>query len=104
MKQAGNKFMVKMDLGQPGFTHSACGPFIKNKQRIQNLKEQEIQDIFIKTNQIKLALNMTYGDFKHLPKRKAFEKVFSDKVVNIAKSSKKIMDIKQNYLQHFINI
>ena len=37
---------------------------------------------------------MTYGDFKHLPKRKASEKVFSDKVVNIAKSSKKIMDIK----------
>ena len=30
--------MVKMDLGEPGFTHSACGPFIKNKQRIQKFK------------------------------------------------------------------
>ena len=38
MKQAGNKSMVKMELGQPGFTHSACGPFIKNKQRIQKFK------------------------------------------------------------------
>ena len=37
---------------------------------------------------------MTYGDFKHLSKRKAFGKVFSGKVVNIAKNSKKIMDIK----------
>ena len=27
-----------MDLGQPGFTHSACGPFIKNKQRIHKFK------------------------------------------------------------------
>ena len=24
---AGEKFMPKMDLGQPEFTYSACGPF-----------------------------------------------------------------------------
>ena len=28
---AGDKFMSEMDLKQPGFTFSACGPFTKNK-------------------------------------------------------------------------
>ena len=27
----GDKFMSKMNLRQPGFTYSACGPFAKNK-------------------------------------------------------------------------
>ena len=26
----------EMHLKQPGFTQSACGPFTKNKERIQN--------------------------------------------------------------------
>ena len=33
---------------KPGFTYSACGSFTKNKLRIQKLKKQQIQDIFIK--------------------------------------------------------
>ena len=36
---AGDKFMPEMHLRLPGFTYSACGPFTKNKARIQNLKE-----------------------------------------------------------------
>ena len=31
---AGDKFMPKMHLKQPGFTYSACEPFTKNKERI----------------------------------------------------------------------
>ena len=45
---AGDKFMPKMHLKQPGFTYSSCGPFTKNKEQIQNLKKQEIQTIFTK--------------------------------------------------------
>ena len=33
-------FMSEMHLKQPGFTFSACGPFTKNKERIQNFKEK----------------------------------------------------------------
>ena len=44
------KLMPEMRLRQPGFTYSACGPFTKNKERIQNLKKQEIQHVFIKMN------------------------------------------------------
>ena len=39
-----------MHLRQHGFTYSACGPFIKNKEIFENLKKQDIQDIFIKSN------------------------------------------------------
>ena len=36
---AEDKFMPEMYLRQPGFTYSACGPFTKNKQRIQKFKQ-----------------------------------------------------------------
>ena len=57
---AGDKFMPKMHLRQPGFTYSACGPFTKNKERIQKLKKQEIQAIFTKVNLIRLVFNMIW--------------------------------------------
>ena len=47
---AGDMFMPEMHLRQPLFTYSACGPFTKNKKEYNNLKKQEIQNIFIKTN------------------------------------------------------
>ena len=31
---AGDKFIPKMHLRQPGFTYSACGKFTKNKERM----------------------------------------------------------------------
>ena len=36
---AGNKFLPKLHLKQPGFTYSACGPFTENKERIKKSKE-----------------------------------------------------------------
>ena len=56
----GDKFMPEMHLKQPGFTYSACGPFTKNKERIKNLKKQEIQTTFTKMNLIRLVFNMTW--------------------------------------------
>ena len=55
---AGDKFMPEMHLRQLGFIYSACGPFAKNKQRIQC--KQEIQIIFTKMNWIKLDFNMIW--------------------------------------------
>ena len=54
----GGTFMPEMHLKQLGFTSSACGPFTKNKERIKNLKKQEIQAIFIKMSLIRLVFNM----------------------------------------------
>ena len=36
---AEDKFMPEMHLKQPRFTYSACGPFTKDKERIQKFKE-----------------------------------------------------------------
>ena len=55
---AGDKFMPEMHLRQPGFTYSACGPFNKNKERIQKFKRTGDSDTFIKTNQINHVINM----------------------------------------------
>ena len=38
---AGDKFMPEMHLKQPGFKYNACGPFTKNKERIQKFRETE---------------------------------------------------------------
>ena len=35
----GDKFMPELHLKQPGFTYSACGPFIKSKEKVQKFKE-----------------------------------------------------------------
>ena len=47
---AGNKFMPKMHLRQPGFTYSACGPITKIKKEYKDLNKLGIQDIFTKMN------------------------------------------------------
>ena len=36
---AGDKLMPEMHLKQLGFTYSAFGPFTKNKERIEEIKE-----------------------------------------------------------------
>ena len=52
--------MPEMHLKQPGFTYNACGPFTKNKEKIQKYREQEIQTIFTNMNLISLVFNMTW--------------------------------------------
>ena len=43
---AGDKFMPEVYLRQPGFTYNAYGSFTKNKERIQKLKETDLQYIY----------------------------------------------------------
>ena len=65
---AGDKFMPEMHLKHPRFTHSACGPFTKNKERIQNFKETEDMNSIHKNELHKTCFqhDMAYGDFKDL--------------------------------------
>ena len=52
--------MPEIHLREPRFIYSACGPFTTNKERTQKFKKKkEIQNIFIKTNYIRLAFNIT---------------------------------------------
>ena len=87
---AGDKFKPEMHLKQPGFTYSACGPFTKNKERIQKLKETG-DTKYIYRNELDKACfqhDIVYGDFKDLARRTASDKVFRDKAFNIAKNPK----------------
>ena len=74
---SGDKFMPETHLKQPGFTYRACGPFTKNKERIQKLKETGDRSYTYK-NQLDKACfqyDMTYGGFKDLAKRTASDEV-----------------------------
>ena len=82
--------MPEMHLRQPGFTYSACGPFTKNKERIQKFK-QTGDSRYIYRNELdegRFRHDIAYGDFKDLAKRTAVDKVLRDKAFNIAKNSK----------------
>ena len=82
--------MPEKHLRQLGFTYSACGPFTKNKERIQKFK-QTGDSRYIYKNELDKACfqrDMAYGDFKDLKKRTAVDKVLRDKAFNIAKDPK----------------
>ena len=79
-----------MHLKQPGFTYSACGPFTKNKERIQKFKETG-DTRYIYKNELDRPCfqhDMAYGDFKDLKRRTASDKILRDKAFNIAKNPK----------------
>ena len=64
----GDTFMPEMHLKQPGFTYSACGPFTKNKERIEKFMQTGNTD-FIYRNELDKACfqhNMAYGKSKDL--------------------------------------
>ena len=85
---AGDQFMPEMHLKQPGFTYSACGPFNKNKERIQKFKETEDTSHIYKNELHKACFqhDMAYGDFKDIARRTASDEVLRNKAFNIAKN------------------
>ena len=87
---AGDKFMPEMHLRQPQFTHSAFGPFIKHKQRIQKFKETEDTNYIYKYELDKVGFNhdAAYSDSKDLTKRTVADKILRNRAFNIAKDPK----------------
>ena len=80
--------MSEMHLGKPGFTYSPCGPFTKNKERIQEL-EKTGDSRYIYQNELDKACferDMAYGDFKDSTKRTVSDKILRDKAFNVAKT------------------
>ena len=78
--------MPEMHLRQPQFVYSACGPFTKNKERIQKNKETGDASYIYKNELDKACFqhDMAYGDFKDLPKITAADKVLRNKAFKIA--------------------
>ena len=82
--------MPEMHSQQPGFTYSACGPFTKNKERIQKFKETGDASYIYKNKLDKACFqhDMAYGDFKDIARRTASDKFLRDKAFNVAKNPK----------------
>ena len=87
---AGDKFMPEMHLKQPRFTYSACGPFTRNKERIEKFMQTGNTD-FIYRNELDKACiqhDTAYGKSKVLAKRTQLDKVLRDKARKIASNPK----------------
>ena len=88
--EAGDKFMPEMHLKLPGFTYSACGSFIRNKEQIQKLKKTGDTSYVYKNELDKACFqhDMAYGDFKDIKRRTASDKILRDKAFIIAENPK----------------
>ena len=86
----GDKFMPEMHLKQPGFSYSACGPFTKNKERIQKFMQNGNTNFIYKNELDKTCFqhDMTYGKSKDLVKRTQSDKVLKNKAFEIASDPK----------------
>ena len=82
--------MPEMHVKQPGFTYSTCGPFTKNKERIEKFMQTGNTD-FIYKNELDKAYfqhNMAYGKSNDLTKTTQSDNVLRDKAFKIASDPK----------------
>ena len=87
---AGDKLMPEIHLKQLGFTYGACGPFTKNKERIENFMQTGNPDFIYRDELDKVCFqhDMVYGKSKDLTKRTQSDKVLRDKAFKIASDPK----------------
>ena len=73
MNEIVNKFLLAGDkfMTLPGLTYSACGPFTKNKERIEKFMQTGNSDFIYKNDFDKACCqhDMAYGKPKDLAKR-----------------------------------
>ena len=99
---AGNKFMPEMHLKQPRFTYSACGPFTKDKERIEKFM-QTGNTYFVYRNELDKACfqhDMAYSKPKDLAKRTQSDKILGDKAFKL-QVIQNMMVTKEDQLQWF---
>ena len=80
---AGDKFMLELHLKQPGFTYNACGPFTRNKERIEKFMQTANTD-FVYRNELDEACfqyDIAYGKSKDLVKGAQSDKALKLQVI-----------------------
>ena len=82
----GDKFIPEMHLKQPGFTYNDCGPFIKNKERIEKFMQTGDKNFIYKDELDKACFqyHMPYDKTKYLVKRTQSDKVLKNEAFKIA--------------------
>ena len=82
--------MPRMHLKQPGCVYRACGPFTKNKERIQKFMKAGNTN-YIYSNYLDKACfqpDIAYCKYKDLAKTTESEKILKDKAFKIASNPK----------------
>ena len=76
----GDPFMPELHLRLPGFIYSACGPFTKNKERIQKLMQTGATNHIYRNDLDRACFqhDMAYGKYKDLEIRTQSGKVLKD--------------------------
>ena len=84
----GDKFMPELHLKQPAFTYSACGPFTKDRERIQKFRETVNLKHLYRNELDKgcFANNAAYSDSKDLAKRTNSDKILKNRAYEIARN------------------
>ena len=96
--------MPEMYLRQPGIRYSRCGPFTKNKERIQKFKEAGDSRYIYQNEQEKgwIQHDVASGDFKDFPNQTVSDFYLIKHLTR--PKIQDIMDIKVELLQFFINV
>ena len=84
----GVKFIPELDLKQPGFTHSACGPFTKHRERIQkSRKTGNLRHLYRnELDEVCFVHDAAYSDSNDLAKRIISDKTLRDRAYEIARN------------------
>ena len=100
---AGDKFMPKMYLKQPGFTYSVCGLFTENKEKIQKFIQARNTDYIYKNDLDKACFrhDMAYGKYSNLAKRTQPDKVCQGTKVLNFQVIHNMMGIREDYPQWY---
>ena len=82
--------MAELNLRQPGFTCSACGPFTKHLERIKKFKETGDLNCIYKSELDKACFphDAAYANGKDLTKRTVSDQVLKDRAYEIAMNPK----------------
>ena len=96
--------MPEMYLRQPGIRYSRCGPFTKNKERIQKFKEAGDSRYIYQNEQEKgwIQHDVASGDFKDFPNQTVSDFYLIKHLTR--PKIQDIMDIKVELLQFSINV
>ena len=73
--------MSELHLKVPGFTYSACEPFVKHRERIQKFRETDNLKHLYRNELDKVCFNRdaAYSDSKDLAKRAISDKILKDR-------------------------
>ena len=84
----GVKFIPELDSKQPGFTHSACGPFTKHRERIQKFRKTgNLRHLYRnELDEVCFVHDAAYSDSNDLAKRIISDKTLRDRAYEIARN------------------